>query len=240
MPTAVTPLAGDYNLVMGAGFAYGYERLSVPYEVLTRVWNNYTYFAWRKHVPDSEAAAADERYTAARRATIPTTAAYWERAVAELGEHLRLDRGPAGRDGRAADLAEAWDEVWERIARAWGIHFYAIRGPYQVMDDLADLYESVVSGAAPGRGARAHRRDRPRAPRGRARAGAPGDVGGRDGRGRAGGPPSPASPSRRSPRSTAPGRSSMPCAPSWPSMAISARCTTTSASRRGSRSRASC
>ena len=45
MPTAVTPLAGDYNLLMGAGFAYGYERLSVPYEVLTRVWNNYTYFA---------------------------------------------------------------------------------------------------------------------------------------------------------------------------------------------------
>ena len=26
----------------------------------------------------------------------------------------------------------------------WAIHFYAIRGPYQVMDDLADLYESVV------------------------------------------------------------------------------------------------
>ena len=28
MPIAVTPLSGDYNLLMGAGFAYGYERLA--------------------------------------------------------------------------------------------------------------------------------------------------------------------------------------------------------------------
>ena len=78
MPTAVTPLAGDYNVLMGSGFAYGYERLSVPYEVLTRVWNSYTYFAWRMHVPESERAAAEDRYTQARRAAIPTSAAYWE------------------------------------------------------------------------------------------------------------------------------------------------------------------
>ena len=161
MPTAVTPLAGDYNLVMGAGFAYGYERLSVPYEVLTRVWNNYTYFAWRKHVPDSESAAADERYTAARRAAIATSAAYWDRAVTELRETYDWIGARPVEMAEAADLAETWDEVWRRIGRAWGIHFYAIRGPYQVMDDLADLYESVVPDASPGRGARADRWDRP-------------------------------------------------------------------------------
>ena len=37
-PSAVTPLSGDYNVLMGDGFAYGYERLSVPFEVLTRVY----------------------------------------------------------------------------------------------------------------------------------------------------------------------------------------------------------
>ena len=84
MPTAVTPLAGDYNILMGSGFAYGYERMSVPYQVLTRVWNCYTYFAWRMQLPESERAAADDRYTQARRAAIPTSAAYWERAVNEL------------------------------------------------------------------------------------------------------------------------------------------------------------
>ena len=30
MPAAVTPLCGDYNILMGAGSPYGYQRLSVP------------------------------------------------------------------------------------------------------------------------------------------------------------------------------------------------------------------
>ena len=50
----------------------------------------------------------------------------------------------------AAELAETWDEVWARIGRCWSIHFFAIRGPYQVLDDLADLYESVIEAATPG------------------------------------------------------------------------------------------
>ena len=41
-----------------------------------------------------------------------------------------------------------------RIGRCWSIHFYAIRGPYQVLEDLADLYESVIESAGTGRGAR--------------------------------------------------------------------------------------
>ena len=54
-------------------------------------------------------------------------------------------------DGLPADkLADAWKGAWERAQRAWSIHFYAITGPYQVMDDLADLYESVVENASPG------------------------------------------------------------------------------------------
>ena len=150
MPTAVTPLAGDYNILMGGGFAYGYERMSVPFEVLTRVWNNYTYFAWRMNVSESERAAADDRYTQARRAAIPTSAAYWERAVAELSEIYAWVAARAVETADPAAAAADWDEVWHRIGRAWKIHFYAIRGPYQAMDDLADLYESVVPDAPPG------------------------------------------------------------------------------------------
>ena len=150
MPTAVTPLAGDYNILMGSGFAYGYERMSVPYQVLTRVWNCYTYFAWRMQLPESERAAADDRYTQARRAAIPTSAAYWERAVTELSAIYAWVAGRPVETAEPASLAEDWDETWQRIARAWAIHFYAIRGPYQVMDDLADLYESIVPDAPPG------------------------------------------------------------------------------------------
>ncbi len=150
MPTAVTPLSGDYNLLMGHGFAYGYERLSVPYVVLARIWNCYTYFAWRNDYPDSERASADGLYTEARRAAIPLADAYWRRAVGELGEIYDWVAARPVETASAADLAEMWAEVWRRIGRAWSIHFYAIRGPYQVLDDLADLYELAVTGAAPG------------------------------------------------------------------------------------------
>jgi len=48
------------------------------------------------------------------------------------------------------DLAVAWDESWARIGRAWRIHFYAITGVYQVLDDLAAQYEALVADASPG------------------------------------------------------------------------------------------
>ena len=87
MPTAVTPLAGDYNLLMGAGFAYGYERLSVPYEVLTRVWNNYTYFALANARPRlrerTRPTSATRRRAARRSRRAPPTGSS---AVAELRE----------------------------------------------------------------------------------------------------------------------------------------------------------
>ncbi|MFL5674782.1 MAG: PEP-utilizing enzyme [Chloroflexota bacterium] len=150
MPVAVTPLSGDYNILMGGGFAYGYERLSVPYEVLVRVWNCYTYFGARNHFPEAERATGDERYTAARRAAIPLSHGYWQKAVAELtGIYSWIEARPV-ETAPLEDLAPTWDDAWARIARAWSIHFYAIRGPYQVLDDLADLYESVVPDASPG------------------------------------------------------------------------------------------
>jgi hypothetical protein len=102
MPTAVTPLAGDYNILMGSGFAYGYERLSVPYEVLTRIWNSYTYFAWRMQFPDpsTQPPRTATRRLAARR--FPTSAAYWARAVSELSAITSLGSGRpmSGRRGR--------------------------------------------------------------------------------------------------------------------------------------------
>lgn len=151
MPAAVTPLAGDYALVVGSGFAYGYERLEVPYRVRARVWNGYVYYAFTVDGSDAEQAAADDRYTAARRQAIEVSDAYWHgHAIPELTEIYGWVAARPVETSSLSDLAEGWDEVWARIARAWGIHFYAIRGPYQVLDDLADLYESVIEDAAPG------------------------------------------------------------------------------------------
>ena len=77
------------------------------------------------------------------------TDAYWQRRAVAGAPRDRTRGSPRDRSRRcrAGELAEAWDEVWAADRpRAGGIHFYAIRGPYQVLDDLADLYESVVDG----------------------------------------------------------------------------------------------
>ena len=47
----------------------------------------------------------------------------------------------------ARTLAAAWTDAWEAGHRAWAIHFIAIMGPYQAVEDLADLYEKVIPGA---------------------------------------------------------------------------------------------
>ena len=151
MPAAVTPLAGDYALVVGEGFAYGYDRLEIPYQVHARVFNGYVYYAFTTNVPESEQAAAADRYTEARRQAIEVSDAYWHaRAVPELTEIYGWVAARPVETASPHELADTWDEVWRRISRAWAMHFYAIRGPYQVLDDLADLYESVIDGAAPG------------------------------------------------------------------------------------------
>jgi phosphohistidine swiveling domain-containing protein len=151
MPMALTPLAADYVRSLAAGFAYGYVRLELPIEIKVRIWNGYAYFAGDVDAPEEEHAAVWELRTERSRAQIPLTDAYWrERALPELGELYRwIDDRPVATMG-LPELATTWETVWRHVERAWAIHFYAIRGPYQVMDDLADLYEKVVPDASPG------------------------------------------------------------------------------------------
>jgi pyruvate,water dikinase len=152
MPRALTALAGDYVRTMGSGFAYCYRTLGVPIDIQTRVWNGYAYFGLADKLPEPAQAAIWERRAKACRARIPLTEAYWREATEELRGiygwvHARpVETMPTG------ELAETWEEVWTRIGRCWSIHFLAIRGPYQVIDDLADLYESVVENAQPADG----------------------------------------------------------------------------------------
>ena len=81
------------------------------------------------------------------------TEAYWrDEAVPELrGHYAWIDR-LAVEALPGDELSERWDEAWTRIGRCWSIHFYAIRGPYQVLDDLADRYEAILPDAPPGQG----------------------------------------------------------------------------------------
>ena len=115
MPSALTPLAGDYAQVIGGGFAYGYERLELPDRVRARVWNGYVYFAFTVDGTDAEQAAAGERYTAARRQAIesatPTGAG---RAIPELTSSTPGSRHD--RSGRRRWLT--WPRSGTRSGRA--------------------------------------------------------------------------------------------------------------------------
>jgi rifampicin phosphotransferase len=151
MPMSVAPLAADYVRTLASGFAYGYQRLGIPVEILVRVLNGYAYFTVDTDVPEADRDAMWARRDEAARAQIPLTAAYWsERAIPELRTHYGWVAAVPVETMPIDELAAAWDEAWTRIGRCWSIHFYAIRGPYQVLEDLADLYEEVVADASPG------------------------------------------------------------------------------------------
>ena len=175
MPYALTPLAADYVRTLASGFAYAYQRLEIPIDIVGRVWNGYAYFALDTRVPEEEQPAMWDRRTERARARIPLTEAYWrDEAVPELRGHYAWVDGLAVEAMPGDELAERWDEAWTRIGRCWSIHFYAIRGPYQVLDDLADRYEADRRGRATRAGARADFWRRPRAARCRAPARVPG------------------------------------------------------------------
>ncbi len=150
MPVAVPALGGDYVRVICAGMAYGYRRLGTPAELRVRILNGYAYFGLFTEVPEAEQPTMWENRTEAARATIATTDAYWRRAVPELSAVYAWVAARPVETEPAEALAGTWDEVWTRISRCWEIHFYAIRGPYQVLEDLADLVETVIEDPKPG------------------------------------------------------------------------------------------
>ena len=149
-PFCLTPLAWDYGQLIAGGFAYRYERLALPIENRAQVFNGYLYFSWKALVSESEEDALGAQYIQTCRDHTQYANDYWARAVPQLRELYGWIANVAVDDLSADELAKAWEGAWERAQRAWCIHFYAITGPYQVMDDLADLYESVVEKAPPG------------------------------------------------------------------------------------------
>ena len=144
-PRAVPPLSEDYIAALTGGFAYRYATIGQPVAILARVWNGYTYFALRIDAPPDEHEAVMKAAPDLRRGHIPLTAAYWRRARPELQAMYRDIDAITG-DEPAAELAAAWERAWRHVERAWQIHFYAITGPYQVLNDLADRYEALVAG----------------------------------------------------------------------------------------------
>jgi pyruvate,water dikinase len=154
-PFALAPLAAEYMRTLAGGMNERYERLDFPQRWRVAVWNGYAYFSWHCPGTPAEIEAVVERWVNLARREIEVMGEWWrDEALAELRAlYARIAATDVeGLDGTA--LASAWDDAWAAGRRSWEIHFVAIMAPYQVMDDLADLYERLVPGATAGEAVR--------------------------------------------------------------------------------------
>lgn len=150
-PHALAPLAGDYTRVVAGGMTYRYERFGVPKRLLCRIINGYAYFAEQVLVPETELARIRELETEGRRAQARVVREFWDRTVfPTLLETYSWMRGAPIETAPLAEVAGAWDELWRRLPHLWGLHFMTNAGSYRSLNELADLYESLVEGAHPG------------------------------------------------------------------------------------------
>lgn len=155
MPFAVSPLSADYVQILFDGMRYGREKVQNPWRWHVRFLNGYVYMAARETRPVPDEAAAIKVIEELSRALIPTAAAYWrDRALPELRELRAWFRAVDVDGADLPRLSDLWLEGWSRAERAWQVHFFVIRAPYQVANDLADLYERVVPDASPGQALR--------------------------------------------------------------------------------------
>jgi rifampicin phosphotransferase len=153
-PFALTPLAQDMFLrVTGAAFTPWYEMFGAPQRLLPKAFNGYAYFAFQPNVPDEREAEQDAWWIQLNRDRIPLTRSLWDdeflpelRSMFDWMAQLPIEDLPP------EEAAAAWEEAWRKGERAWVLHFIAIMGPYQVLEDLVAAYAAAMG---PGRDAEA-------------------------------------------------------------------------------------
>jgi pyruvate,water dikinase len=151
-PQALTPLAGDYvTHALVPGFNYRYDRIALPLHTKSLIINGYAYYTTRFGVPDSDRSKVRQDATVQRRAQARVVARYWtDKVFPTLQTTYRWMADAPIETTPLPALAALWDHAWERMAYLWGLHFMTNAGSYQALNDLADLYESLVPGARPG------------------------------------------------------------------------------------------
>lgn len=145
-PFALTPLAQDMFLrVTGGAFAPFYAMFGAPWHLLPMSFNSYAYFAFKSDVPDEEEKAKDEWWIQVNRDRIPLTRSLWEDEILpELRDMFAWMASLPIDELSAEEAATAWEQAWLKGERAWVLHFIAIMGPYQVLEDLVAAYASAM------------------------------------------------------------------------------------------------
>jgi phosphohistidine swiveling domain-containing protein len=153
MPFALSPLSGDWAVMIGSSLDAWKIDLGgeFPSRSYAANWNGYSYYGFSPNAEGAERQAHRTAALALWRSRIEPSERYWHHEVVpELRTIYAEMRAAPIETGSAEDAAAAWERGWAGARRAWWLHFIAILGPYQVMEDLADLYESASPGASPG------------------------------------------------------------------------------------------
>lgn len=150
-PGVLAPLASDYTQAIARGMTYRFEHFGLPKRVLCRIVNGYAYLAVQVDASESDLPALREREEASRSTQARVVRGYWDRTV--LPTLLRAYAWMRDLPVETAPLTEVaaeWADLWARLPLLWGMHFMTNAGSYRAVNELADLYESVVTGAHPG------------------------------------------------------------------------------------------
>jgi pyruvate,water dikinase len=152
-PTALTPLAVDYALVMGNSLnAYGKAFPdSYPQRWSVTALHGYMYYAWEPNVPAAEWPAVRARMREHCWERAKVTAERWDRDVLPELRSIYERTDAIDVDGASADdLADAWERAWDDTERTWQLHMDITAGPREVLERLADAYAPAAPDAPPG------------------------------------------------------------------------------------------
>lgn len=146
MPFAMTALAGDYvkELIAG-GMNEHYRLFDFPQRMRCTIWHGYSYFGLQRNYPIEQRPALLARmFEVARQRAEITSPQWWDDVIPEL-HGLYASMAAVDVDGLGlAALGDAWAAAWQAGLRAWELHFIWIMGPYQILEDLTDLYTELM------------------------------------------------------------------------------------------------
>jgi phosphohistidine swiveling domain-containing protein len=153
MPLALSPLAGDYALVLGNSLNEQYPlRLGgFPQRWHAAIWHGYVYYAFERNAIDEEWAAIRARIDELCWERAQVTESYWDdQVLPELRAiYARIDAIDADHLS-GPDLADAWDSAWRDAERAWKLHMDVLPSVYRAREEVMDVFAMAVPGASRG------------------------------------------------------------------------------------------
>lgn len=138
-PSALTPLAGDYALLIRNAVNDRYSLLGqdFPQRWRCQVIEGYVYGAFSHNVPEPEIAGQTKAWNDACRELSFGTRALWDQKILpELQSIYRFIDELAVDSLSLPELIDCWNKVWLQVTRVWELHFHVIIGPYSVLSQL--------------------------------------------------------------------------------------------------------